>query len=391
MKRYLKTIMLLVIVFLITVLAVVAVKKKYEVNENAEKQEKTSNEKVQTEYSKDIQVLATLEDEITKNSAWCGTFQLVWNDMQDEVVKQDIVFQKQLEIVENLNKQTFKESDISEEYYYKKFGLMTLKLKEEIETGIQEKFNEPSDILDMVDWSGVPEDDSGYGEDEKTYLFYVMLFREFNFEKEFTELENDVFKGSEEEYEDVKYFGIENDSSEELFSQVDVLYYNSEDDFAVLLNTEEGDEVILSKGENGNTYSDIYNSILEKEEEYTGKKYFTENDTLKVPTLDLDVLREYDELVAGGNPDKMFYDSEGDLCEISKAIQTIKFSLDKSGGKIKSEALIVMKENAVAFEPEEIEYRYFEFDSEFNIFLRESGKDLPYFAANIDNIKLFQK
>lgn len=391
MKRYLKTIMLLVIVFLITILAVVAVKKKYEVNENAKKQEKTSNEKVQTEYSKDIQVLATLEDEITKNSAWCGTFQLVWNDMQDEVVKQDIVFQKQLEIVENLNKQTFKESDISEEYYYKKFGLMTLKLKEEIETGIQEKFNEPSDILDMVDWSGVPEDDSGYGEDEKTYLFYVMLFREFNFEKEFTELENDVFKGSEEEYEDVKYFGINYESSEELFSQVDVLYYNSEEDFAVLLNTKEGDEVILSKGENGNTYSDIYNSILEKEEEYTGKKYFTENDTLKVPTLDLDVLREYDELVAGGNPDKMFYDSEGDLCEISKAIQTIKFSLDKSGGKIKSEALIVMKENAVAFEPEEIEYRYFEFDSEFNIFLRESGKDLPYFAANIDNIKLFQK
>lgn len=390
MKRYLKTIILLIIVFLVTILAVFAIKKKYEVTENVEKQDKMSSEQIETEYSKDIKVLATLDDEITSNSVWCGTFQLVWNDMQNEVVKQDIVFQKQLEIVENLNKQTFKQDDISEEYYYKNFGLKTLKLKQEIETGIEEKFNESSDILDMLDWSGVPKDDSEYAEmTENTYLFYVMLYREFNFEKEFTELENDVFKGLEE-YQDVKYFGINENSSEKLFSQVNVLYYNSEDDFAVLLKTKEGDEVILSKGKNGNTYLDIYNNILRKEEEYTGKKYFTENDTLKVPNLDLNVLKKYDELVANGNPDKMFFDSLGNLCEINAAIQTIKFSLDKSGGKIKSEALIDMTDT-IAIAPTYVEYRYFEFDSEFNIFLRENGKDLPYFAANIDNIKLFQK
>ena len=143
-------------------------------NTNNSENEKES-EKKEKGYSEDVEVLATLDDAITNNSVWCGTFQLVWNDMQNEVVGQDIVFQKQIELVENLNKQTFKEDDLSDEYYYKNWGLMTLDLKEEIEKGIKDKFDEPSDILDKLDWSNAPQSDSGYNVYSKDYLFYVML------------------------------------------------------------------------------------------------------------------------------------------------------------------------------------------------------------------------
>ncbi len=54
-----------------------------------------------------IEVVLSLEDKITKNSLWCGTFNLIWNDLKTEIIKKDIEFTPQLEIVENLNKGTF--------------------------------------------------------------------------------------------------------------------------------------------------------------------------------------------------------------------------------------------------------------------------------------------
>ncbi|MBR4634166.1 hypothetical protein IKO50_04370 [bacterium] len=51
----------------------------------------------------------------------CGTFQLVRNDMVNEVVKQDVIFTPQLEIVKNLNKQTFTNKQLSPSSYYSKF------------------------------------------------------------------------------------------------------------------------------------------------------------------------------------------------------------------------------------------------------------------------------
>lgn len=118
---------------------------------------KNSEEK---KYSENIKTVATLEDEITTNSVWCGTFQLVWNDMVNNVVKQDVVFTPQEKIVENLNKQTFKEDQLSEKDYYKVYDLLTLDLKEKIEKGIKKKFNEKSDILDSINWAEVPKDAS---------------------------------------------------------------------------------------------------------------------------------------------------------------------------------------------------------------------------------------
>ena len=123
--------------------------------------ESKNNETVaKKKYSEDIQTIATLEDEITTNSVWCGTFQLVWNDMVNNVVKQNVVFTPQEKIVENLNKQTFKEDQLSEKDYYKVYDLLTLELKEKIEKAIEEKFNEKSDILDSIDWSKAPKDAS---------------------------------------------------------------------------------------------------------------------------------------------------------------------------------------------------------------------------------------
>ena len=317
-----------------------------------------SSSNKQLSSTEGITTVLTLEDEIQDNTIWCGTFQLIWNDLKNDLAKQDIVFTPQLKVVENLNKETFTTKDISDDYYYKKVGNPSLKLKEEIEKAIKDKFNETSDILDDFEWEN---------RDPLDYFLYVMLKKEFQFEKAFEELENGKFGN----YDNVKYFGIKKDESGELRKQVDVLYYNSKDDFAIKLKTKQEDEVILCKNPEGKTFNEIYNNITKQEKSYKGKKYLQEGEKIKVPNI----------------KNKKFEFSNGNIYSIEKALQTIEFELDRTGGKIKSEAGMMVKNESVAIMDE---IREFSIDDTFAIFLIEKGKDKPYFAGKIEDITKFQ-
>lgn len=333
-----------------------------------------------------LHVLSSINDKVVWDSMWCWTFQLVWNDMINEVVKKDVVFDPQLEIVKNLNKQTFTNKELSPNSYYSKFWLFTLDLKSEIENWIKEKFNETSDILNQLNWSNAPQSDDYYDwKNEKEYLFYTMLKKIFEFKYIFDELDKWKFA---DKYEDIKYFWIEWYSDSSLYDQVYVYYYNSEEDFAIALKTKEWDDVILSRWIKWNSFKDLYDNILNNKKKYEWNCNFTESDYLRVPELKFENLTEYYEL-----EDKYFNTKNGDKCKISKAIQTIELNLDKKWWKIKSEALIRMEiEGAMPddLQIKPIEHRYFYFDQPYVIMLKESDKDLPYFAAQISDITLFQ-
>lgn len=317
-----------------------------------------------------VTTILTLEDEIQDDTIWCGTFQLIWNDLKNDLAKQDIVFTPQLKVVENLNKETFRVNDLSDKYFYKKIGTPSISLKKEIEQAIKDKFNEKSDILNDFEWEN---------RDPKDYFLYAMLKKEFQFEKAFEELDNGKFT----DYENVSYFGIKKSSeSEELRNQVKVLYYNSKDDFAIKLITKQEDEVILCKNPKGNTFNEIYKNITTQESKYKGNKNFQEGELLKVPNIKMNEKTEFTEI-----QNKSFLFSNGDSYHIEKALQTIQFELDKTGGKIKSEAGMMVKyESAIMID----EIREFAIDDTFAIFLIEKGKDKPYFAGKINDITKFQ-
>ena len=347
--------------------------KDYKVTtENKKDNENQKDE--ETETSAEINFALTLEDNVGQDTAWCGTFQLIWNDLKNDLAKQDIIFMQEpdLQVVKNLNKETFKTEDISENSYYKVYGNPTLELKEQIEKAIKEKFNEESEILDDFSWGS---------NNPKDYFLYCMLKKEFEFPVAFKELEDGEFANGK--YSDVNYFGLEKDAEEELRSQVEVLYYNSPSQFAVKLKTKQNDEIILARGEEGNTFQEKYNNINTNSENYEGIKKFTEKDELKIPNIDFKQKTEFTEL-----EQKEFSFANGDVYIIEKALQTIQFELDKEGGKIKSEAGIMTKEMAIA--TDEIEERKFNFDDEFVIFLKENDKEKPYFAASISDITKFQ-
>ncbi len=332
----------------------------------------TTTGKIKDNENSDINFALTMDDNIKDNTAWCGTFQLIWNDLKNDLAKQDIMFvnDPNNSRVRNLNKGDFTTNDLSESSYYKVYGHPTLELKKQIEDAIKEKFNETSDILDDFDWGGAGPND---------YFLYCMLRKDFEFPVAFTKLDNGTFANK---YNDVEYFGLEKNSEEQIRDQVQVLYYESEDKFAVKLNTKQNDEVILSRGIEGKTFNEIYNNINEESQSFDGDRTFTEIDTLKIPNISFDEKQEYKELEG-----KPFFFSDGREYYIDKALQTIKFELDNEGGSIKSEAGMMAKES-VAIMPEE--ERNFDFDDEFTIFLKEKDKSKPYFSALITDITEFQ-
>ena len=114
---------------------------------------------------------------------------------------------------------------------------------------------------------------------------------------------------------------------------------------------------------------------------YEGSNKMKNEDEFKTPKININEIHEYKEL-----ENKPFKCADGKYMLIGKAMQTVKFSIDEKGGEIKSEAAIA--NNEMAQRPEEP--RYFYLDDTFAMFLRERGKEKPYFAAKIDDIEKFQ-
>ena len=331
-----------------------------------------------------IRIVPTMSDQLSSDSSWCGTFQLVWNDLKNEIANQEIVFNPQLNIVENLNKEEFTEDMLSKDSYYKVYGEKSLELKETIETNIKRKFNQTSDVLKEINW------DVSNSSQTLNYILYTMLYKKFEFVYKFDVLNNDNFKN----YKNISYFGIDASTSSKVGSQIDVLFYDSQDSFAIKINTKENDEIIFYKKPRGKTFNEIYENMNKKAEKYQGDTKFLKQDEFKAPNLKIDIKKEYSELT-----NKLFninfYHNNILYTDamIDKAIQTIQFELDNTGGEIKSEAIIDVAIIGSAIPEEETEEpkpRYFYVDDTFVIFLKEKGKNLPYFAARIDDVTKFQ-
>ncbi len=361
---------ILFIILVLIIISIVTLIGRYN-EEIAEKAKEIQEMITQSSFktTEGIDIVPTMQDEISSDTVWCCTFQLVWNDLKDEIAKKDIVFNEQVVEAENLNKSEFNSNMISDDYYYKKYGIMNSELKKEIEDGIKEKFGETSNILNDFDWSS---------EDSDKYFLYAMLKRKFEFYYEFDDLEKSNFGKN---YKNVSYFGIDEKTKNEVRSQVEVIYYNSKDDFAIQINTKQNDEVIICKGNEGKTFKEIYDKV--KNTTYDGSISLSNTESLKIPNLEFKEKKEFTNL-----QDKEFTFSTGEIYTIEEAIQTVEFKLDKKGGEVKSEAGMGVAKMALPTNQEE--NREFYVDDTFTLFLRENGRELPYFAARINDITKFQ-
>lgn len=291
---------------------------------------------------------------------WVGTFNLVWNDFMDDVIGGKIEFEDGYSaLADELNKQSFTEEQLNKDSYYKTHGTATFELRNEIESNVKQKFNEESKILDEVEW-GNPE----------AYVLYTMLKKEFNYLEPFPTLKDNTFGDSDEK---VKYFGLEPDRVQDASKSVEILFYNSKEDFAIKLKTKEGEEVYLYRttGEN-KSFEENYSEMQEKESNYTGDKTWNEDDVLNIPFIKISNEINYDELCNRFIKGTNWY--------IRKAIQTVDFELNNYGGSVKSEALIEALKQSVSQKNRE-----FIFNDDFILYLKEEDKEKPYLALKVDS------
>lgn len=315
-----------------------------------------------------FEILPTMTTESSvENRAWVGTFQLVWNDILANITKKPIEFwDYESKMAQDLNKQEFTKENLSENAYYTKYGVVCPKLKKEIERGIRKKFKEKSDILDMFDFSNQP---------EKIFV-YAMLKKDFKFLTAFDKLPDGFFGDVRKP---VKYFGIKDNSNEKLYKNVEVLFFNDYNDYAVKLFTKSNDEVLLYRTNDNSTFDKYFKDLNDKTEKYVGNRRFIKGDSLMVPDIKLFKMASFEELEGHEIKDTKF--------KIDKTIETIDFSMNNAGVKLKSEAAVMVRCMSLAPRTG----RDFMFNDNFVLFLVEKGQKVPYFAIRVHDVDALNK
>lgn len=315
-----------------------------------------------------IEVLPTMNTQSTaQNRIWVGTFQLVWNELTDKIVKAPVKFLDfDSQMANNLNQKQFKKSNLNEKSYYVKSGIVSPALKAEIEKNIKSKFHETSDILKMFDFTYNP---------EKIFV-YAMLKKDFRFTNAFDKLATGNFGNSQEK---VKYFGINDNSNQKLYKNVNVLFYNDDNDFAVKLYTKGKDEVLLYRTNDDKTFDKYYAELNDKTAKYSGDKNFVKNDTLTIPDIKLYQETSFNELEG--------HQIVGTNMQIDKTIETVDFRMNNKGVKLKSEAAIMLR--CMSLAPRD--GRDFTFNNNFVLFLIEKDQNTPYYAMKVSDVAAINK
>lgn len=330
----------------------------------------SSKETLVVEDSKELKktnITSHLEKDIEKgkNIIFCSTFQLAWNGLSDNIVKEKVRLKNEPEIVAALNKRITGKNDLTEKDYLAMSGYKRDNIINKINSELKRKFgNEAPKLKDEL-----------RGEDD--IISYAFLYKNLQFEKEFENLEETLlFNG-----EGVKAFGIRKHSekTKDMANQVEILDYRGKDDFVIKLNSKSNDDIILAKTAPSKNLLETI-SAIDKRENTSKTPTMRDGEHLIIPKFDFDITHRYSEIIG-----KTFLNKGFEEYMISEAFQNTKFKLSEKGAVLKSEAKIIANKSA------QITTRSFIFDKPFLLILREKGAKNPYFLMWVDNTELMVK
>ena len=212
-------------------------------------------------------------------------------------------------------------------------------------------------------------------------MAYACLYKNLSFPVPFEHLDESLpFAGDQ-----VLAFGIgpHKAAQDNMYPQVLILNYQSEDDFVIELRTKsEGDRLILAKvqpkGTLGNTMMSVQERIAR-----TNVESAATNDLLIVPRMKLDLTREYFE-IEGLHLIPQGTNIAKDLV-LRSAVQNTQFELNEKGVELRSEAHMAF---GCVKQEEPIPKHKMVFNKPFLVLLERTGAEIPYFAVWVDNSEL---
>lgn len=284
-------------------------------------------------------------DENTVNNIWIGTLDLAWKDLEEKIGTNKIEFEENIEIANKLNQSNFSK-----------------------------------EMLDSNDYNIKVERTWTNG-----YKIDAELIKELNFLEPFDNLTDShslIFGESDKR---LKCFGINNATLKKIDKNVEVLFYDkiSENNlngktFAVKLKTKEGDEIILYRTDEEKSFEEYYNDIIEKNNNYNGRREFEGFDELIVPYVRINGMISYNELYA-----KEIKNSRGLI--MYDVTQNVNFYLNEKGCNLSSKASMTTEYMGIS------DSMYCYFEDKFIIFMKEENSDRPYFALKVDNDDILEK
>lgn len=303
------------------------------------------------------------------NMIWCGTFQLAWNELRDNIIKEDIKLEGESKVSPQLNKKAFTKEYLNEKDYIAMAGYNKDSIVEKINAALQDKFHEGGKWKVESELKN-PDD----------ILAYSFLKKNIEFRYAFEEIKDGlIFNGSK-----VKAFGIADTEEGEirgnLAAQVWLLNYKNEDNFTVSLKGKnEDDEIILAKIPESDTLENTLNYALTNSNEAIA---LDGRDIIKIPILTFDIEKHFTELENKSLKNKGF-----ENYSIMSALQRIEFSLTEKGAELKSKAEI----GIAGAMPDISEPKKLIFDKPFLLYMKEKGDKNPYFAIWVDNSEIMVK
>ena len=285
-------------------------------------------------------------DENTINNLWVGTLDLAWKDLEEKIGLNKIELEGEMpQIANDLNESTFSKEMLNPNDY---------------------KINVERTVT------------NGYKID-------ATLNKELNFLESFDNFSDYKWTFGNGD-EAIKYFGINNESPEEMNKNVEILFYNKlnngsllSNDMAIKLKTKEGDEIILYRTDDKKSFDEYYEDIKAKTKNYKGRTEFSEDDELRVPYVKVNGMINYNQLY-----DKKIKNSKG--LYIYDVIQNVNFYLNERGCNLSSKATMVTEYMGIG---QDTKYCYFQ--DTFIIFMKEANSDKPYFALKVDNNDILEK
>lgn len=320
----------------------------------------------------DITPQMDIQIEKGKNLVYCSTFQLAWNELKDNIIKGDIIISGEGNDAELMNKSLSTQKDISENDYVAMAGYNKNNIIGTINNSLKDKFGEKAPVI--TEKLDSPDDIFAYAYLDKELKFMYM----FDPLKKKISFNNDNVDG----------FGIDkfqdNEQDEKLASQVEILDYKDDSNFIINLKAKDtNDQIILAELQPERTLVNTINEVNSRINSGQKEKLVS-GDTLQIPSIHFNTMKEFSQF------ERRYLKNEGFTdYEIIKAVQNIKFNLDRNGAEIESDARIVMSKSM----PSSImiiKTKELVFDKPFLLMLKKNNSIFPYFAIWVENTEILK-
>ena len=302
---------------------------------------------------------------------WCGTFQLVWNEVC-KLIGEDIHFSEDPPMVAVMNKKMFTAAQIDDASYVTMAGFVGEGILLKIPLALAAKFHGQASPHYLPDASLTPAPQDIVG--------YAYLFKHLEFATPFERLEEPLaFLGTP-----VSAFGLGpyKPKHAAMYPQVSILRYEGPDDFIIELKSKsKGDQLILAKVRPEKTLGETVASVTRQIVGVTPTQAQF-GDMLAVPRFNFDLTRQFHEIpghLVAKNP-KVAKD-----LSVLDALQNIRFQMDERGVRLRSESRMSFGCAAESLpEPAHIMI----FDKPFLVLLKRAEAAVPYFALWVGSPEL---